>query len=412
MRRKHLIIGCGSAALSALEKIRSVTKDDEIKIVSAENENPYSPTALPGLLSRRIGESDLCLRDQSYFDAMQATFVKGKPAAKVMPREKMVVYRDGERDSYDTLLIATGADPVKPSIRGMDDRMFIGFHSLADCRKLDNMLKEAAAVTILGGGLVATELAVSLAERGCRVSLIVRSRLLRSYFSAEVGSIIGNMLCDEGIQIITGVHIHEVKQQDRKKVNLTLSSGDQLDSDVLIICTGVMPRVSLLKGSGVRVNTGVIVDSNMRTSAEAVYAAGDVAEAPDFFEGRMGINAILPSAVDQGKIAGANMAGEKVEYAGWISMNTFNFFGNKACSIGRTATDGSEVLAERSDEERRFKQLNFIGERVVGAAFLNVEVDPGMFLHLIKSKTGIGAHKEQLFQQPREMSRWLARKNN
>lgn len=409
MTKKHLIIGCGSAGLSALEMIRKVTLTDEVKLVSAEEHSPYSPTSLPYFLAGRISEANLWLKEPAYFEKMGANFTKGKEVIKVAPQEKEVIYRDGDNDTYDTLLIATGAKPLKPAISGLGEEEFLEFHVLADARKLTQQLQRGKKAIIYGGGLVAVELAASLLEMGCQVTVIVRSRLLRTYFEPEAGDLIGDIFSNEGAQILSGVLVSEVERRKDGKVGIMLSSGDQLEADLFVVCTGVAPRVSFLEGTGIKVNTGILVNKTMGTNIEGIYAAGDVAEAPDFFTGNRGINAILPSAVEQGKVAGANMAGQEVEYEGWISMNTFNFLGHAACSIGMGNGEGVEVLREKDRMERRFKRLSFIEHRIVGAVFVDVEADPGFMLYLIKNRVDVGAYKEKLFEQPREVSRWLAR---
>jgi phenylglyoxylate dehydrogenase epsilon subunit len=170
--------------------------------------------------------------------------------------------------------------------------------------------------------------------------------------------------------------------------------------------------MSFLKGSGIEVNNGIVVDDYLRTNQDGIYAAGDVAEAKDFFGGQPGLNPILPSAVEQGKIAGANMAGGVQKYEGWISMNVFHFFGSSACSIGLSDADGGlEVLKEVDREKGQFKKLSFRDGRLMGAEFINIEVDPGVILYLIKNRLEIGTVMEQLFLKPAEVSRWLMLKN-
>ena len=112
--RRHLIIGCGPAALPALEKIRSINQQDEIKLVTMENFLPYSPAALPYLLSGRTTESNICIANESYFEKLRVSLVTGKEVVGVLPERKEVIYGDGGKDNYDTLLIASGSAPIEP----------------------------------------------------------------------------------------------------------------------------------------------------------------------------------------------------------------------------------------------------------------------------------------------------------
>lgn len=147
----------------------------------------------------------------------------------------------------------------------------------------------------------------------------------------------------------------------------------------------------------------------MRTNVEDVFAAGDVAEAFDFFTGEATMNPIIPSAVSQGKTAGAAMAGEDVSYEGSIPMNVFNFFGNFAFSVGlSTVTDSKYEIFKTVDERRKqFKKLVLKDGELVGAMMLNVEADPGIFHYLVRNRVKPGSNKEALFERPRDIGRWL-----
>ncbi|MFC2073081.1 NAD(P)/FAD-dependent oxidoreductase [Chloroflexota bacterium] len=405
---KHIIIGSGPAALSAVDKIRSLNEDDEIKIVSRENNLPYSPAILPHLLAGRTTEDDIWLRDKEYFRKTKVTFASGKEVTQVLPENKQVVYRDGDVDEYDNLLIASGAEPATLPIKGLNEDGFLNFHTLDDYYGLNRMLEGGTEVAILGAGMVAMELAMALAEKGNKVKVIGRGRPLRAYFDEQAGGYIRDIFVNNGVQITTGKNIREVKIY-RQGIEVDCVDGDVFKADLLVSCLGVRPRLALLEGSGIRVNQGILVDNQMRTNLENIYAAGDVAEAPDFFYKRPGISAVLPSAIAQGKVAGANMAGEKCNYEGWISMNLLNIFENSAFSVGITMPkdDDGEMFEEKDDGKRYFKRLITRDNKIFGAMFVNVELDPGVILYLIEKRVDIGAYKEVLFEQPKEISRWL-----
>jgi phenylglyoxylate dehydrogenase epsilon subunit len=164
----------------------------------------------------------------------------------------------------------------------------------------------------------------------------------------------------------------------------------------------------MLDGSRIEANRGILVDNRMSTNLDGIYAAGDVAEAPNFFTGKNGLSPILPSAVEQGKIAGSNMAGEKALYDGWLSMNLYNFFGHLAISIGEfMANSTDEVLTERDDDKREYRKIICRDNRLVGANFFNIDLDGGVLQYLIKNRIHIGPSKRQLLEQPKEVSLWL-----
>jgi phenylglyoxylate dehydrogenase epsilon subunit len=184
------------------------------------------------------------------------------------------------------------------------------------------------------------------------------------------------------------------------------AGGDEIETDVLLACIGVKARTSFLHGSTIGVNEGIVVDTRMKTNIPNIFAAGDVAEARDFFSGRNRVNPILPNAASQGRVAGSNMADEACEYEGSLAMNAFNFFEHLANSIGKvTADEGDQVLKDMRNGS--YARLVFTGDRFTGASFLDVDVDAGVIRHLIRKKIQIGKQKEMLLKAPREVGFWL-----
>ena len=406
MTKKHLIIGCGTAALSAAKKIRSIVREDEIKLVTMEDYLPYSPASLPYLLSGRLKEDNLWVINDPLLQEWRFDLTKGKEIVGLKVDQKEVIYKDGGRERYDTLLIASGSEPMKPPIRGLETVGFVGFHTLKDSRELSKKLDDKKGVTIYGGGMVALEIATALLERGLKVKIIVRSRIARGYFDENVGAFIESVLRQKGAEVYGGSKIDEIREiKDRTKI--ILSDGRSLDTDVLIVSAGIKPRISFLAGTGILINRGVLVDKQMRTNLPHVYAAGDVVEAFDFFFGQTGINAITPSAIQQGKVAGANMAGEKMEDKGWIPMNLFKFFGHTAFSIGLFPRPSYQALKIKDDSSGIYKEFVFQENRLVGARFIDVDIDPGIIRYLIEEKVDIGEFKEELLEHPKETSRRL-----
>ncbi len=408
-RRKHLIIGCGSAGLSALEQIRRLKSEDEIKVVSMEDSLPYSPTLLPYILSGKVDEANLPIRTDDYFNDMKAGFAKGKKVTQLLHDKKQVVYEDGEQETYDTLLIASGSEPAKPPINGLDENTFLGFHTIKDCQKLLEELEDKKEVAVLGAGLVGMEVATSLIERGYLVTVVEKEPcILPLYFDQETEALVRDIFLNRGAKLLTGREVSEV-HRNREKIEIGFSHSDSVSAAVLVCCTGVKARTTFLRDSGVAVNNGILVDRRMMTNIQDIYAAGDVAEAQDFFIGQRGMNPTIPSAVEQGKTAGSNMAGEEVNYKGWVSANVFNFFGNRAFSVGLSTITGSgyQVFSEKDDKGMQLKKLVYHGDKLVGAQFLNFDVDPGLMLYLIENQVNIGDYKQILFDQPKEISRWL-----
>lgn len=408
-KRKHLIIGGGTCGLSAAEQIRRLNAEDEIKIVTAEERFPYSPTVLPYLLSRGMEKTNLSMRREDYFNHINTALVQGKEVSAVLPKTKEVVFKDGEREKYDTLLIASGADSSCPPIEGLNEKTYLGFHTIDDCEEMLRRLEGKEEVVVLGAGLVGIEVAIGLVERGCRVTVIEKeSTVLSLYFDLEAARLIDVILVKQGIQVLTGKEVTGIREKAGKK-EIDLSDGSSVSTDVLVTCTGVAPRIAFLNGSGIAMKQGILVDHRMMTNIQDIYAAGDVAEAPGFFNSTLGLNQTIMTAVEEGLVAGSNMAGENTAYEGWISSNIFNFFGNTAIAVGLSMpSDNSyQVFSDKDEAKPQYRKLVYEGNKLVGAMFLNVDIDSGVILYLIRKGADINGYKERMFEETKEISRWL-----
>jgi len=218
---------------------------------------------------------------------------------------------------------------------------------------------------------------------------------------------IQDVLEKHGARFFTGHQASEVSWK-RGGVEVSLKDGKTLRADLLLIATGVKPRLSFLNGNGIKVNEGILVDSEMRTNVSNVFAAGDVAEAKNFLTGDYGLNPILPNAAEQGKIAGSNMVGREAEYEGWLPMNTFTYFGHFAISVGKPIpSDGDEVKVEKDEDKGIYKKIIYQGGKLRGATFLDINLHSGVLHYLIKKRVEIRGYEEELIKMPVEMSLWL-----
>jgi phenylglyoxylate dehydrogenase epsilon subunit len=409
-KKSILIIGCGTAALSALKQIRKVNSEDDVKLVTMESHLPYSPTSLPYVISGKIKESEIPMVMDDFFDQMKATWVRGKRVEHLDKDKREVVYDSGEREPYDSLLIATGSEPVLPPIPGLNNTQVLQLRTLDDARKLMGAMKGIQTAIVLGAGLIGMHVAECLAEHGVKVKVAeMLPHVLPAYFDPDASHMIQGVLENHGITFFTGRRATGVVWK-KNEVEVVLEGGEVLKANLLLVATGVKPRTSFLNGSGVETNGGIVVDNRMRTNVPNICAAGDVAAAKSFLTGEHGVNAILPNAAEQGKIAGGTMTGQEAEYEGWLPMNTFNFFGHLAISVGKAMpSEGDEVFVEKDGSGTAYRKIICKEDRLLGATFLDTDVNTGVFQYLIRRRVEIGKHKEILVKTPREASLWLMR---
>jgi len=404
-KRKHVIVGSGTAAVAALRQLRSAGCDDEVLVMTMERHAPYSPMSLPYVLLGRMAASDIRMVPDEFFNLMDAVFAPERKVVAIEPESKSLTCGDGGQERYDRLLIATGSDPIVPPV--LEEAGAMGFHVMDDYLALAKQLTERRRVAIVGAGLVAMELACALATKGHEVTVVApRERILRSYFDPEAGARIIGLFAASGVRVHLNWGEAEKAERRNDATWVRFAGGSTIEADLLLACLGVKPRIDFLRGSGIKVGEGIIVDRAMRTNIPGVFAAGDVAEAYDASSGHNRVTPILPAAAAQGKVAGDNMADKKREYDGSLPMNAFNFFDHLAVSVGRVAASGSDdVLSAKQNGS--YARLVFSGETLAGASFLDVDVEAGVIQYLIRKKVPIGPYRETLLRTPREAGFWL-----
>ncbi len=162
--------------------------------------------------------------------------------------------------------------------------------------------------------------------------------------------------------------LREMGELNGRVESVRLSTGDVIGCDMVVVGKGVSPNLSCIKGTDIKTGAGILVDDRMETSVRHVYAAGDIAEGHDIARGKPWVNALWSSAVWQGRVAGYNMAGRRVSYAGDIGLNSVSFGDRCLITLGKTRPDkGDEVSLFQDEDRQEYRRLIFSGGRLVGA---------------------------------------------
>ena len=416
LKAEYLIIGSSHAGLAAADEIRMNDDAGSITMVTMEDLLPYSPTVLPYIISGKVSVPQIYLRDAEYFRTQRIDFVKGKAVTRVDPETREVILSDGSRIRYEKLLIATGAEPTVPRVENLVKAPFLKLRTIADALQHLDVIPKARSAMVMGTGLVGMHAAENFVHRGMHVDVLrararKNPRIMPNYFDEEFSGMIQKVFESHGVNFYLTDHAVRVAYEGGE-FTATLSSGKALRAEMLLVCTGIKPRTEFLSHSGVKVDEGILVDRKMRTSVDHIWAAGDVAQAEDFFSPSKILNAILPDAVVQGKIAGADMSGGRLDsdYVGGISMNTFNFFGNRAFSIGvNDSENGEKYRIEKaiSPSANVYQKMVFQGNVLVGMAAINSNLDPGIIMNLVRGRVDLEEGCPEFVGNPFNMSRRL-----
>ncbi len=408
---KYLIVGSSHAALEAVTAIRLQDERGSITMLTRDSRLPYSPTILPYIVSGRSRPDNVVLRDAAYFAQNRVELQRNAEVVGVDPALKSVRTADGAIWTYDKLLLATGGTPVVPAVPGLSDVRLHVLHTMDDAIALRDAIGRAQSAIVLGAGLCGMHVAENMAKAGLAVSVLVRSRPLREYFSPRAGGMIQTAFAGNGARMMMGRTPAAVERRG-DGCAVTLDNGEAITADLLMVGTGVTPAMAYLAGSGVETGRGILVDDRMRTSVTDVWAAGDVAEARSFWGGTA-VNGILPGAVVHGGIAGADMADDAVvrDFPGAMSLNTYHYFEHHSVSVGlggQLPDDADFDIDEQVDAARgKYRRIVMREGRLVGISSIDDFVDPGVMWQLILRRTDLSPCKADFLAHPQATGRRL-----
>ncbi len=393
----YVIIGNGGAGVSALQAIREVDKTSDITIISREQHPAYSPCSLPNLIAGEVDKPTIFRFDKQFYHRLNARFMKNAEALEIVPKDKEVKLADGDRVKFDKLLVAAGAKPIAPKeIKGLE---LNGVHVMGTLDSalgiLAHINQGASRVVVVGGGFMGVETATMLKKRGIEVSIVeMLPRILYRMLDPDMSDEVAEILKNHDIKLVLNDTVESV---NGKKTVTSVSLGkNTLRCDMVVLAIGVTPNVDIVKGSGIEVNQGVIVDSKMQTNKKNIYAAGDIAEVREQIEGKQGSFAIWPNAIEQGRIAGLNMTGRLIKYEGAEVVNVLDVFDTPVVAMGRTSLEIGKCKVISRFTPHASKKILLKNNRMLGLQFVGTIRNAGTFYSLMKKGSDVSSVEERL----------------
>jgi len=409
----HVIIGGGPVATNAIETIRQLeTARSRITLVS--DEPAHSRMALPYWLSGQVTREHTFTADPSTFERLGVDARIGVRATAIDPEGDRVTLDDGRTLSFDRLLIATGASPRRLAIAGADRAAVQPLWSLDDTQRLLAAASRLGRprIVMIGAGFIGLITLAAMRRRGWQLSVVEQARhVLPRMLDAQAAKLAENWLAGHGIELHCGTTVTSIDPTADGAQRLLLDNGTVLDADRVVVATGIAPNIELAKAAGVATESGILVDAAMRTSAPDVFAGGDVAQGPVLFSTDRAIHAIHPTAVDHGRVAGANMAGQAIDYPGSLSINVLDACGLQLASFGAWAEDDAETTTILNPAGLIYRRLVWSHDQIRGAMLvgrasdLGMLADVGMIKGLIQTGTRLGKWKTYLQEHPFDVRR-------
>lgn len=304
-----VIVGAGAAGGMAAETLRREGYTGRITLLGSEATVPVDrPNLSKDYLAGNAPEEWMSLRSQEFFAEQKIDLKRGANVQSIDPVARTLTLSSGESIAWDALLLATGGEPIRLPIPGADLPHVHTLRTLADSRAIIAGVKGGGHAVVIGASFIGLEAAASLRKRGMEVSVVGKETLpLERVMGRELGTFLQKLHQDQGVKFYLGTGPASIGKQGVK-----LENGTLLPADLVVMGVGVRPRLDLAEQTGLKVDRGVVVDEQLRTSAKGIWAAGDIARFP--LNGEAVRIEHWAVAQRQGEVAAKNILGRNVTY--------------------------------------------------------------------------------------------------
>jgi NAD(P)H-nitrite reductase large subunit len=302
---------------------------------------------------------------------------------------------------------------------------------LPDARAIMALATPGARVLQMGAGFIGCIIMEALAARGVKLTVVeMGDRMVPRMMGAVAGGMIKQWCEKKGVAVYTGARVQAIERPGATQsgsepgllskiahavglggapgaaaaagpMNVKLSTGQQLQADLVISATGVRPNIDFLENSGITCLVGVLTDEHLQTNVPGIYAAGDCAEAFDKVSGKTIVSAIQPNAAEQARVAALNMVGRRTELRGVTQINVLDTLGLISASFGDwQGTPGGQHAELTDAAEGRHLSLQFADDRLVGCNAIGWTEHVGVMRGLVEGQVKLGLWKDKLLHDP------------
>jgi len=389
------IIGCGVAGVTAARAIRQNAPEDEVTVYTNENLLYYPRPRLYEVLSGEKTAEEIYSYTPDWYAKLGINLQLGKKVLKISLANKELTLEGGLRAKYDKLILANGARSFVPPIKGVDKKGIFTLRTVEDAVAIKDYAARTRKAIVIGGGLLGLEFAQCLRKLGQQVEVVeIYPRLLPMQLDQDGSTILEDYIRKLGIDMLLGVKTVEFLGKETV-AGVSLDDGREVSGELVLISAGVRSNIRLAADAGIKVNKGVVVDDYLRTSADDVYAAGDVLE----FHGR--VYGIIPPAIEQASIASANMLdSEKRVYGGTIPSMTLKVAGISLTSMGLVNPEDPKYEEIRRIDKNAgtYKKIVLDQGKIVGAILLGDRKGTSTLAKLMQQQTDVSKYKNDLLQ--------------
>lgn len=390
-------MGNGIAGTVAAQRVREAKPDADVIIFANEPYPLYNRIALPPFLKHKINRRKVTIHDYEWHRDRCIDLKLNCTITRIDPKNRTVETDKGEDFHYEKLLIATGGRPYALDVPGMPTAGVYNFQTMDDTLGLDSRIEESKTAAVIGGSYIAYELAEAFNARGLKVSWIMRGPwFLRRLLEQEGGELVDRIAGDHGVEVVHGDTIASVESGNGTVSGIVTNAGLRRPADILGVGLGVKLNTECLDGSGVETRSGVVTDEYLHTNVPDIIAAGDVAEFFDMVLEAHNTMGTWDNATNHGKVAAANMLGERVAYQSVPTYST-TLFDSRIAAFGATPESDPtlESVFAIDHVNRTYRRLFFRGNHLVGGVIIGKPVGRARLIRMIKDRVEVSPSERE-----------------
>ncbi|WP_437060284.1 NAD(P)/FAD-dependent oxidoreductase [Streptomyces sp. enrichment culture] len=361
-----VVIGAGLAGVRLARRLGEL--GTPALLIGEEEHRPYNRVLLAEVLAGRYSPDVIALPAPAELTRTQVTGIDRAG--------RTLRCADGTEIAYDTLVLATGSNPVLPPLRGLftpDHELPEGVHAfrtMDDCLGLSKAVRPGVRAVVIGGGLLGVSAARALAMRGAQVVLAQQSeRLMERQLDPAASKLVRRHLTDLGVEVHTDLRVRDVRVVGGAVRSVEMADGYALDADLVVLACGVHPRAGLAKAAGLAVHKGVLVDDRLRTSDPHIHAIGDCAQ----HDGN--VYGLAAPALEQADVLAALLTGnDTARYTGTRSLTRLTLAGQAPfdlAAFGETEPRPGDDVVQLTDATRgTYRKVVVRDDRLVGGVLV------------------------------------------
>lgn len=377
----YCILGNGAAGYYAAKAIRERDQTGTVVMISNEPYASYNRPMLTKAIVAGLNADQIAIVGEDWYRQNHIYQMLGREVTGIDVEQKEVLLEDGTKVHFTRLIYALGSESFIPPIEGSGLPEVVAVRRLSDARKVEDLMKRSRNAVVIGGGVLGLEAAWELKKAGLSVTILEAAPVLMGrQLDTAAGEWLMRIAAKNGVAIHTGAQVAAI-EGDGHVTDVRLSGGERFQADMVIVSAGIRANTAIGEAIGLKTDKGIQVNARMETDIAGIYACGDCAE-------YQGMNfGVWPQAIEQGKTAGANAAGDHLEYVPQTPALTFQGMNTSLFAAGDNGKNPRllyKTMELKDMGKGQYRKYYFLNNRLCGVILLGDVSDMAQMMALLE----------------------------